>query len=112
MYPTVLRLLSRHADNATLTCVGGCKDGYSSHGGGAGIGANVDCQYGNIIINSGTIYAEGAKGGAGIGACWGDISRTPGKITINGGNVTAKGKDYQWIFMFRWSRLAICKSQN
>ena len=78
-------------DNAKLTSIGGCKDGYSSHGGGAGIGANVDCQYGNIIINGGIINAEGCKGGAGIGGSWGGRDETPGKITINGGNVTAKG---------------------
>lgn len=78
-------------DNAKLTSIGGCKDGGSSHGGGAGIGANVDCQYGNIIINGGIIYAEGCKGGAGIGGSWGGQDGTPGKITINGGNVTAKG---------------------
>lgn len=78
-------------DNAKLTSIGGCKDGGSSHGGGAGIGANVDCQYGNIIINGGIIYAEGCKGGAGIGGSWGGRDETPGKITINGGNVTAKG---------------------
>lgn len=78
-------------DNAKLTSIGGCKDGYSSHGGGAGIGANVDCQYGNIIINGGIIYAEGCKGGAGIGCSWEGRYATPGKITINGGNVTAKG---------------------
>lgn len=77
--------------DAKLTCIGGCKDGSSSHGGGAGIGANVDCQYGNIIINGGIIYAEGCKGGAGIGGSWGGRDETPGKITINGGNVTAKG---------------------
>lgn len=77
--------------DAKLTCIGGCKDGGSSHGGGAGIGANVDCQYGNIIINGGIIYAEGCKGGAGIGGSWGGRDETPGKITINGGNVTAKG---------------------
>lgn len=78
-------------DNAKLTSIGGCKDGSSSHGGGAGIGANVDCQYGNIIINGGIIYAEGCKGGAGIGCSWEGRYATPGKITINGGNVTAKG---------------------
>lgn len=77
--------------DAKLTCIGGCKDGGSSHGGGAGIGANVDSQYGNIIINGGIIYAEGCKGGAGIGGSWGGRDETPGKITINGGNVTAKG---------------------
>ncbi len=78
-------------DNATLTSEGGCKTGGSSHGGGAGIGANVDTQYGNIIINSGIIKAYGCKGGAGIGCSWGNVGWTPGKITINGGKVTAEG---------------------
>ncbi len=68
---------------------------YDGNGGGAGIGANPGCGYGNITINNGTIYAEGCKGGAGIGSGWewSTENRTQGVITINGGNVTAVGSE-------------------
>lgn len=78
----------------TLNTYGGStsSDGW---GGGAGIGGNVYENPGYIIINAGTIYAEGCKGGAGIGGGWKDYfdygTRPQGKITINGGDITAKG---------------------
>ncbi len=78
----------------TLNTYGGSisSDGW---GGGAGIGGNVYENPGYIIINAGTIYAEGCKGGAGIGGGWKDFfdygTCPQGKITINGGDITAKG---------------------
>ena len=64
-----------------------------SDGGGAGIGGNVYENPGNIFINAGTIYAEGHKGGAGIGGGWiwsRNSNTLCGRIVINGGKVTAK----------------------
>lgn len=64
-----------------------------SDGGGAGIGGNVYENPGNIFINAGTIYAEGHKGGAGIGGGWiwsRNSNTLCGRIAINGGKVTAK----------------------
>lgn len=61
--------------------------------GAAGIGGGYnDGNFGNIIINSGTITSYGSGGGAGIGGGYdvgsGDCS---GNITINGGYVKAYG---------------------
>ena len=52
----------------------------------AGIGAY---EYGDIIINGGTVNAAGGAYGAGIGGSRNNISA--GTITINGGKVTATG---------------------
>ena len=80
------------ASGNTLTIQGTGTLNASSNGGangwGAGIGGSdlVDC--GNIVINSGTIYATGGKYMAGIG---GGYQKSCGSITINGGDVTATG---------------------
>ena len=82
------------ASGKTLTIQGTGTLNASSNGGangwGAGIGGSdlVDC--GNIVINSGTIYATGGVWMAGIG---GGYNKNCGSITINGGNVTATGGD-------------------
>ena len=55
----------------------------------AGIGGGWALSCGNIVIEGGTIYAEGGAQCAGIGA--GTSSASCGNITINGGVVTAKG---------------------
>ena len=57
---------------------------------GAGIGGYDDEMPGVMIINGGTITAEGAKGAAGIGGGYGD-SAWVRYLTINGGNITAIG---------------------
>ena len=54
----------------------------------AGIGGGSDDSCGNIVINGGTVTANGGVFGAGIGSPNGS---TCGDITINGGTVTAKG---------------------
>ena len=56
----------------------------------AGIGACWTENCGNIVINGGTIIAQGSDEGAGIG---GTTDATCGNITINGGNVTATAID-------------------
>jgi len=66
----------------------------SSSGNGAGIGSGGGYSNGEIIINGGTITANGnSGGGAGIGG--GGNPSTPstsgGTITINGGTITANG---------------------
>ena len=56
-----------------------------------GIGAAVDCDAHNIVINGGRITAKGGAQGAGIGtgySQWGQ-SKGNGTITINGGTVVA-----------------------
>lgn len=81
------------ASTCKLSCYGGSlTDG---DGGGAGIGANCGSGFGTLIINGGTVYAEGCKGGAGIGSGWEYTtdSRTQGKIVINAGHVTAVGSN-------------------
>lgn len=57
---------------------------------GSAYGANTN--FGDIIINSGTVYAEGSGGGAGIGGGYQTGSGSAsGNITINGGWVKAIG---------------------
>ena len=75
----------------TLTIEGTGKLTTSSNGYGAGIGGAIDLSCGNIVINSGTIVAEGDGACAGIGGGYDDntASVTCGDITINGGDITA-----------------------
>lgn len=54
----------------------------------AGIGAGYGNACGNILIESGTIAANGGNRGAGIG---GAVNASCGTITINGGTVDATG---------------------
>ena len=61
---------------------------------GAGIGAGYSSARpcGNIVINGGTITAQGSERFAGISG--GDQSDSCGDITINGGTVIATGGKY------------------
>ena len=76
------------APDKTLTIKGdgqltaSCSDLETDGAAGIGGGYNLDC--GNIVIESGTIIAEGNA--AGIG---GGLGRSCGKITITGGDITA-----------------------
>jgi len=81
----------------------GADSGHGNHGGGAGIGGagqasnSADQPAGNIIINSGTVTANGGSGygswsAAGIGGGGGMAGYvSAGNITINGGIVRATG---------------------
>lgn len=75
----------------TLTIEGSGKLTAESNGVGAGIGGAVDLSCGNIVINSGTIVAEGGNSCAAIGGGYEyeTTSVTCGNITINGGDITA-----------------------
>lgn len=55
---------------------------------GAGIGGNANDASGDITITGGTVVATGGEEAAGIG---GGQGTTNGNITITGGNVTAQG---------------------
>ena len=54
----------------------------------AGIGGGYEIGAGNIVINGGTIIANGGEWAAGIGSGY---KKTCGTITINGGTITATG---------------------
>jgi hypothetical protein len=93
------------AGNGSLMAQGAGKDaepyGFGDENGGAGIGAGDEKVAGTIIINSGTITAQGGTLAAGIGSgdSWGHYRAsneqiTPvnsGVIIINGGHITAMG---------------------
>ena len=82
--------------NKTLTIMGSLDDSLEArcnvdedgNGLAAGIGGGYNESCGNIVINGGTITAEGQYGSAGIGA---GAFKKCGDITINGGWVTATG---------------------
>ncbi|MBR1582518.1 MAG: InlB B-repeat-containing protein [Spirochaetales bacterium] len=58
----------------------------------AGIGGNKDENCGTVIIEGGSIVAQGAFGAAGIGGGYAETAGgNGGTITINGGTVTAMG---------------------
>ncbi len=67
-----------------------CSNNYN---GGAGIGGKPYQSAGTVIINSGTIIAQGGYGAAGIGGGNGTSSKNGngGSVTITGGTVTAIG---------------------
>ena len=73
--------------NARCAYIDGTGD-YSHNGLTAGIGGSRSDNCGNIVINSGTINAQGGCTGIGAGP-----GKTCGNITINGGTVTATGGD-------------------
>ena len=76
----------------TLTIDGDGSLTASSKDSGAGIGGIDSGDCANIVINGGTITANGgANGGAGIG---GGNNAACGNITINGGNVRAQGGSF------------------
>ncbi len=76
----------------TLTIDGTGSLNASSNGWGAGIGGGYESNCGNIIIEGGTVTAEGGNNSAGIGS--GFFESICGDITINGGTVIANGGEY------------------
>lgn len=77
----------------TLTIKGTGSLNASSNGSGAGIGGGYGINCGNIIIEGGTVSAQGGSCSAGIGSGDGGGSSPAlcGYITINGGDITATG---------------------
>lgn len=77
----------------SLTAIG--QGNYNNNGytSGPGIGGQYNSSCGNIVIESGTIFAQGGNGAAGIGSgSTGSTKNTQcGNITITGGTVTAIG---------------------
>ncbi len=63
----------------------------STNGHSAAIGGGQEMNVGNIVIEGGTIIAEGGVHSAGIGV---GCSGSCGDITIKGGNVTASAGMY------------------
>ena len=79
---------------STLTIQGSGSLNVSSNGSAAGIGGGTDVHCGHIIIEGGTITAQGGLYCAGIGGgttFYSGVSATCGNITITGGTVTAIG---------------------
>lgn len=84
---------------STLTIEGtGALNAYAGGGtlstGSAAIGSSygANTNFGDIVIHSGTVYAEGSGGGAGIGGGYQlGTGSTSGNITITGGWVRAFG---------------------
>lgn len=82
----------------TITINQGDVSGYgggqaSSLEGGAGIGGGYNSQSaGHIVINGGTVYADGGSSSAGIGGA--NQAGAGADVTITGGNVTALGGEY------------------
>lgn len=72
-----------------LTASSGEKNGTDRYGSGIGGGYEIAC--GNIVIESGTIIADGGKSAAGIG---GGNKGACGDITIHGGDITATNEGY------------------
>ena len=62
-----------------------------NNGFAAGIGGGPSCSCGNIVIEGGTIDAEGSSGSAGIGGSW---PNDCGNITITGGKIRAVGGEW------------------
>ena len=81
-----LTIKAGSAGTGTLEVTGGPASDYS----GAGIGAAYqgDASNSSITVESGTITANGGKGGAGIG---GGYQSKMGAITINSGTITTQG---------------------
>lgn len=79
-----LTIKSTNDDNQLLVKGGQSAAGIGGHGGGN------SASSGYITIDSGTIVAEGGNRGAGIG---GSGRGTTQGVTINGGNIIAKGGD-------------------
>ena len=78
--------------NKTLTIKGDGSLDASSNGYGAGIGGGWEISCGNIVIEGGSITANGGELSAGIGS--GGDSSGCGNITITGGIVEATGGNY------------------
>ena len=77
---------------STLTIAGSGSLSASSNGRGAGIGGGWNISCGNIVIESGMIYAIGGTYCAGIGSGYPyKVAVACGSITVNGGMVNAIG---------------------
>lgn len=84
----------------TITINGGNIKATGTPGSSAGIGGGNHVDSGNIIINGGVIEAEGYSGiGSGLGSSKSasEADKGPGHyfatVTINGGDITARGSD-------------------
>ena len=80
-------------ENKTLTIDGtgsltASSGGDDEFGYGCGIGGGYQMAAGNIVIDGGTITANGGQWAAGIGSGY---EGSCGNITINGGKITANG---------------------
>ena len=71
--------------------------GRNNTGGGAGIGADKGGSTGSIIIKNGTIKSE-ALGGGGAGIGLGGWGGTEGSLTVEGGDLTIRGKGDEGSF--------------
>ena len=83
-------------ENKTLTIDGtgsltASSGGDDEFGYGCGIGGGYQMAAGNIVIDGGTITANGGQWAAGIGSGY---EGSCGNITINGGKITANGGEY------------------
>ena len=68
---------------------------FSADDNNAGIGSENGARAGEIIIKSGTVYANGGRNAAGIGGSNAVINITGGKVTANGGrNAAGIGSGY------------------
>ncbi len=80
------------AGDGVLHALGGAE--VAGGGGGAGIGGSVYGTCGTLTLNSGTVYAQGCKGGAGFGSGWEytpNGSKAGGKFIQNGGEAHFRG---------------------
>ena len=79
--------------NGSLTATTGMKPGnYGNTGYGAGIGGAREISCGNILVEGGTITANGGSYSAGIGSGMAYLSPIScGDITISSGTITATG---------------------
>ena len=77
---------------------------------GCGIGGGYEMAAGNIVINSGTITANGGYRSAGIGSA--NNGNRCGNITITGGTVNATGGDYAAGIGGSWSTYVGCGNIN
>ena len=84
---------SEKGKTGTIIIESGEIKAYGGGNGGAGIGSGYgdSCNYQNIEIKGGKVYAEGGWNGAGIGAGY---YGNGGSIYIHGGEVEAHGQGY------------------
>lgn len=88
----VLTISNAYETGGILHATGGSDVG--GGGGGAGIGGTVNGTCGTLILNSGTIYARGWKGGAGFGSGWQwepTATKSGGTFIQNGGEAHFSG---------------------
>ena len=86
-------LFIEYGKTLTISGSGSLEARCGTNGSAAGIGGAYNTGCGSIVINAGTIIAQGGSNSAGIGTGYGTTG-TPinfGDISINGGTVTATG---------------------